>query len=175
MLKIVAVVIVVLIAAVLIFAATRPDTFRIQRSSVIKAPPARVFALIDDFHRWVEWSPWEKVDPALQRTYGGTPSGKGATYAWEGNSKVGKGSMQITESSSPSRIVIQLDFLKPFEAHNIAEFTLEPDGEGSRVTWAMHGPRPYLFKVMHLFFDMDGMVGGDFEKGLADLKRLAEQ
>ena len=175
MFKIIAVVVVVLLAALLVYAATKPDTFRVQRATSIKAPPEKIFPLINDFHSWGSWSPWEKKDPAMKRTHSGAPSGKGAVYEWEGNSQVGKGSMEITESSKPSRVTIKLDFIKPFEAHNIAEFTLEPKGDSTNVTWAMHGRTPYFAKVVHVFFNMDRMVGKDFETGLANMKAVAEK
>ncbi len=174
-LKIVLIVVAVLVLAVLIIAATRPGTFRVQRSASIKAPPERIFPLIDDFHSWGLWSPWEKIDPALKRTFTGAPSGKGAMYAWEGNSKVGTGSMEITESTPSSRILIKLDFIKPFEGHNITDFTLAPQSDMTEVTWLMHGPVPYFGKIMHMFINMDKMVGGQFETGLANLKAAAEQ
>src|SRR5436190_5964080 len=123
----------------------RPDSFRIERSAVIKAPPEKIFPFIDDFHRWTAWSPWEKIDPQLKRTYSGAASGKSAAYAWEGNSKVGAGSMEITESAAPARIVLKLDFIKPFEGHNITEFTLAPGAQGeTKLTWVMSGPSPYI-------------------------------
>lgn len=175
MFKTIAIVIVVLIAAVLLFAATKPDTFRIERSASIQAPPEKVFTFINDFRNWGAWSPWEKKDAAMKRTLGATASGKGAVYEWDGNKDVGQGRMEITESTPPSRIAIQLDFTKPFEAHNIVEFTLEPKGDSTNVTWAMHGPSPYLSKIMGLFFSMDKMVGKDFEAGLANLRSAAEK
>ena len=175
MFKTIAIVVAVLIGAILVFAATRPDAFRLERSTTVKAPPEKVFALINDFHAWTSWSPWEKIDPALKRDYSGAASGKGAAYAWEGNSKVGAGRMEITESSSPSKIVIKLDFLKPFEGHNTAEFTMESKDGSTRVTWAMFGPNPYLAKLMQMFFSMDSMVGKQFEEGLANLKAGAEK
>jgi uncharacterized protein YndB with AHSA1/START domain len=168
-------VIAALIAVVLIIAATKPDAFRVERETSIKAPPDRVFAYINDFHHWPAWSPWEKIDPALKRTYSGPTSGVGSLYAWEGNSKVGSGSMEIRESSPPGKVLIKLDFLKPFEAHNTAEFTMVPKGDTTDVTWAMYGPSPYFSKIMQTFMSMDKMVGGDFEKGLANLKAAAEQ
>lgn len=174
MLKLILIVVVVAIVAVLVLAATRPDAFRVERSAAIKAPPEKIFPFINDFHNWPAWSPWEKMDPALTRTYSGPSSGKGAHYAWEGNSKVGSGSMEISEASPPGKIVIRLDFMKPFEAHNIAEFTLVPGGDSTTVTWAMYGPLPYMAKIMHLFFSMEKMVGGSFEEGLANLKAAAE-
>ena len=175
MLKAIALVVVAAIAGVLIYAATLPDTFRIERSATIGAPPEKVYAYLNDFHRWTAWSPWEKKDPAMQRTHSGAPAGKGAVYAWDGNSEVGQGRMEIVESTEPARVQIQLDFLKPFEAHNTAEFALAPAAGGTQVTWAMHGPAPYLSKLMQVFVSMDRMVGPDFEAGLANLKRVAEQ
>jgi len=175
MLETIAIIAVILIAAVLIHAATKPNTFRLQRTTSIKAPPERIFPLIDDFHNWTSWSPWEKIDPALKRTYGGSARGKGAAYDYEGNSKVGAGHMEIAESSPPSRVLINLHFIKPFRANNIAEFTLQPVGDSTNVTWAMYGPSPYIAKLMTTFFSMDKMVGGQFEEGLANLKALAEK
>ena len=174
MLKITAIGVVVLVAAVLLFAATRPDNFSVQRTTSIKAPPEKIFPLINDLHRWTSWSPWEKMDPEMKRTYSGTASGKGAAYAWQGNSKVGEGRMEISDTSPPSKVTIKLDFIKPFEAHNTAEFTLEPKGDSTSVTWKMHGPSPYLAKVMGIFVSMDSMIGKDFETGLANLKTAAE-
>lgn len=175
MLRTIIIVIVVLVAAVLIYAATRPDTFRVQRTTSIKAPPEKIFPLINDFHNFGAWSPYEKKDPNMKRTLSGATHGKGAVYEWEGDYNVGKGRMEITETSPPSRVTIKLDFVKPFETHNIVEFTLEPQGDSTSVTWAMHGPSPYVAKVMHVFFDMDSMVGKDFETGLANLKAIAEK
>ena len=175
MFKKIALVVAVLIAAVLIFAATKPDIFRVERKASIKAPPEKVFALINDFKSWTAWSPWEKKDPAMKRTYGAVTSGKGATYAWEGNKDVGSGSMEIVESIAPSKVGLKLDFLQPFEAHNTVNFTLVPAGEITNVTWAMQGPTPYFAKIIHVFMDMDSMVGKDFEAGLANLKVAAEK
>ena len=175
MIKKIAIAIAVLIAGILGFAATKPDTFRVQRAAGIKAPPEKVFALINDFKRWDAWSPWEKKDPAMKRTWGAVTSGKGAMYAWDGNSDVGKGSMEIAESVPSSRVALKLDFEKPFEAHNIVTFTLEPKGDVTNVTWAMQGPAPFLTKVIQVFCDMDSMVGKDFEAGLASLKKLTEK
>jgi hypothetical protein len=168
-------IIVIAVLGLLAFASTKPDAFRIQRSATIKAPPDRLFGLINDFHNWGTWSPWEKLDPALQRTYSGMASGKGAIYEWEGNKQVGKGRMEITESTAPSKIVIKLDFLKPFEAHNTAEFTLEAQGDSTHITWAMLGRNPFMMKVMGLFMNMDSMIGKDFEKGLASMRRATEK
>lgn len=175
MFKKIVIVVVVIIAGILIFAATKPDTFRVQRAADIKAPPEKIFALINDFKAWPAWSPWEKKDPAMKRTYGAVTRGKGATYAWEGNSDVGEGSMAITESTPPSKLAMKLDFVKPFEGHNRVEFTLEPKGDMTNVTWAMQGPTPYFAKIIHVFINMDTMVGKDFESGLANLKAAAEK
>lgn len=166
--------IVLLVIVVLAFAASRPDSFRVERQIVVNAPAERLFALIEDFHQWGLWSPWEKLDPQLKRTHSGPPKGVGATYAWEGNPNVGSGRMEILEAVPPSRVLIKLDFLKPFEAHNRAEFTLTPEGEGTRVLWAMTGAQPFPMKVMGLFMSMDSMVGKDFEKGLTAMKSAAE-
>jgi hypothetical protein len=170
--KILLVVLVVAVAGVLAFAATKPDTFRVQRSASIKAPPEKISAVLSDFRAWKAWSPWEKMDPAMKRSYGGAPKGKGSTYAWEGN-EVGQGRMEITEAAT-NRVAMDLDFVKPFEAHNKVEFTLQPRGEATEVTWAMVGPVPYSAKIMHVFLNMDRMVGSQFEAGLADLKTLTE-
>lgn len=175
MFKTIAIIIAVLVAGILLFAATKPDIFRVQRSTTIKAPPEKIFAHINDFRNWGAWSPYEKKDPAMKRTFGGATSGKGATYAWDGNKEIGQGSMEITESTAPSKVALKLDFVKPFEAHNVVDFTLEPKGESTIVTWDMRGPAPYVAKIMHVFFDMDSMVGKDFEAGLANLKALAEK
>ena len=166
-------VIIAAIAGLLIYAATRPDSFRLERSTAIKAPTEKVHALIDDFHNWPSWSPWENKDPAMKRTYSGAPKGKGTVYDWDGNKNVGLGRMEITDSA-PAMIIIKLDFFKPFEAHNTAEFTLAQQGESTQVTWAMYGPSPFMAKLMGLFFNMEKMVGPDFEAGLANLKSAAE-
>jgi uncharacterized protein YndB with AHSA1/START domain len=175
MFKTIAIVVTVLIAGVLLFAATRPDTFRVERSVTIKAPPEKIYPYFDDFNRWAVWSPWEKLDPAIKRTFSGAPAGKGSVYAWEGNSKVGAGRMEILESLPSSKLLIKLDFIKPFEGHNTAEYTLVPSGDTTRVTWVMYGPAPYVTKLMGVFVSMDSMIGKDFEAGLANLKAAAEK
>jgi len=172
---IIAIVLAIAIAIILILAATRPDTFSVQRTAAIEAPPEKLFALINDFHQWGSWSPWENKDPAMKRTYSGAGSGRGAVYAWDGNKNVGSGRMEILDASVPSKIVIKLDFLKPFEAHNTAEFTLLPQGDATRLTWLMHGPAIFMARVMHVFMDIDKMVGKDFEIGLSNLRRLTEK
>ena len=168
-------IIAILVAAVLIYAATRPDSFRIERSTSIKALPEKIFPLINSFHQWEAWSPWEKVDPQIKRAYSGAEAGRGAIYAWQGNKNIGHGRMEIIESMENSRLVIKIDFLKPFEAHNTVEFTLEPQGETTKVTHAMFGPTPFISKVMGLFCNMERMVGPKFEEGLASVKALAEK
>jgi len=175
MIKTIVIIIVVLVVALLIYAATKPDTFRVQRAISIKAPPEKIFLLINDLHNWSAWSPYEKKDPMMKRTLSGAANGKGAVYEWEGDRNVGKGRMEITDTSPPSRVTINLDFVKPIEAHNIAEFTLEAKGDSTNVTWAMHGPNSYMAKVIHIFFSMDSMVGKQFETGLANLKTIAEK
>src|SRR5689334_7751169 len=175
MLKIIGIVAALVVAAVLGIAATRPDTFRVERSASISAPPDKIYPLINDFHAWQAWSPWEKMDPAMKRTFGDNTVGKGATYTWEGNSKVGQGSMQITESAAPSKVTIDLHFIKPMEGRDVAEFTLTPNGNATTVSWAMHGPNPFIAKVIGLFCNMDRMIGKDFETGLGNLKALAEK
>jgi hypothetical protein len=171
--KIVLIVLVVAVAGVLAFAATKPDSFRVQRSASIKAPPEKISAVLSDFQAWKAWSPWEKMDPAMKRSYGGALKGKGATYAWDGN-EVGQGRMEITEAAT-NRVALDLDFVKPFEAHNKVEFTLQPKGDATELTWAMVGPVPYPAKILHVFVNMDRMVGSQFEAGLADLKTLTEK
>jgi hypothetical protein len=175
MIKAILIAVALLIAGVLVFASTKPDTFRVVRSTTIKAPADKVFPLINDFRTWGSWSPYEKKDPAMKRTFGATASGKGAAYAWDGNKEIGQGSMEITESSPSSEVRLKLDFVKPFEAHNIVDFTLKPEGDATRITWAMHGPAPFFSKLMQVFCDMDTMVGTDFEAGLANLKAIAER
>jgi hypothetical protein len=175
MFKIIALVVVVLLAALLIYAATKPDTFSVQRSASINAPPKKIFAHINDFHSWGPWSPYEKKDPAMKRTYSGSANGRGAVYEWDGDKTVGKGRIEITESSPPTKVTMALDMLTPFEAHNIVVFTLDPKGDSTSVTWAMNGQTPYIAKVVHVFLDMDTMVGKDFETGLANLKTIAEK
>jgi uncharacterized protein YndB with AHSA1/START domain len=179
MLKTIVIVVLLLIAVplavVLALAATKPDTFRVERATAIKAPPEKIFPLINDFHAWEAWSPYEKKDPNMKRTLSGASAGKGAVYEWDGDGNVGAGRMEITESSPSSKLELNLDMLKPLAAHNVVEFTLEPEGDATTVTWAMKGEAPYFAKVIHVFLDMDTMVGSDFEVGLANLKALAEK
>jgi hypothetical protein len=164
-----------ILVGILIIAATRPDEFRVERSISINAPADKIFPLMNDLRAFSIWSPYEKLDPAMKRSYSGPASGVGAVYEWEGNKNVGHGRMEITHATPPTSVLIQLDFFSPFEAHNTAAFTLKPEGDSTTVTWAMFGPAPYMSKVMSLFFSMDSMVGTQFEEGLTNLKQLAEK
>jgi len=169
------IILVVIIAAVLIYAATRPNDFVVTRTASIKAPPEAIFPLINDFGRWPTWSPYEKLDPNMKRTLSGAPSGTGAVYAWEGSNKVGAGRMEIRDVAPPSKVVIQLDFIRPFEGHNVTEFALVPKGASTDVQWTMRGPANFMTKLMGLFMSMDKMIGRDFERGLANLKEVVEK
>ncbi len=175
MIKIIAIVIVVFIAGILGYAATRPDTLRVQRATTIHAAPDKIFAFINDFRSWPSWSPYEKKDPLMKRTLSGAASGKGAIYEWDGDKNIGKGRMEILDTTPGSKIVIKLDFFSPFEGHNTAEFALSPKGNATDLTWLMYGPNTFMGKVMGTFINMDKMIGDDFEVGLANLKVMAEQ
>ena len=172
---IIAVVLAIAIAVVLILAARKPATFSVVRAIDVKAPPEKIFPLINDFHQWVSWSPYENKDPAMKRSYSGAESGTGAIYGWEGNSNVGAGRMEILDASVPSKILIKLDFFKPFEGHNTAEFTMLPQDDATHLSWVMRGPAPFISKLMQVFMNLDHMVGKDFEIGLANLKKLTEK
>ena len=174
-LLVIVVVLAVVVAGVLVIAATKPDSFRVQRSTTIKAAPDKIFALINDFKAWPKWSPYENRDPNLQRKLSGADAGPGSVYEWNGDKNVGQGRMEILESTAPTKITIKLDFLKPFEAHNTAIFTMVPHGDTTEVTWAMEGPSPFISKVMGIFMNFDTLIGTDFETGLTNLKRLTEQ
>lgn len=162
------------LAGLLAYAATRPDTFRLQRSLLINAPPARLHALINDLRQFNTWNPYEKKDPAIQGSYRGPAAGPGARYEFQGNRDVGAGSLEIIDSA-PSRVALRLDMSAPMQASNLIEFTLVPRANGTEVTWAMEGNCPYVAKLMGVFLDMEAMVGRDFEAGLAKLKARAEQ
>ena len=172
---IIAVGLAIAIAVVLILAARKPATFSVVRAIDVKAPPEKIFPLINDFHQWVSWSPYENKDPAMKRSYSGAESGTGAIYGWEGNSNVGAGRMEILDASVPSKILIKLDFFKPFEGHNTAEFTMLPQDDATHLSWVMRGPAPFISKLMQVFMNLDHMVGKDFEIGLANLKKLTEK
>jgi hypothetical protein len=169
------IVVVLIVAAFLVLLAFRPNTFRVQRTVVIAAPADRIYPYIADFHAdgWGQWSPWEGIDPNLKRTFSGAESGLGAVYNWDGDNKVGSGRMEIVRAE-PSRIDIKLDFYKPMKNSTTAQFTIDPDGAAQRVTWAMSGPVPYMARAFHLIFNMDKMIGGQFDQGLQKLKARAE-
>ncbi len=168
-------VVVLALVVFLVIAAMQPAAFKIERSAVIGASREAVFPLIEDFHQWSRWSPWEKLDPSMQRTYSGAEKGIGAQYAWAGNKKAGEGRMTILECQAPQTVVIKLEFLKPFAATNHATFLLTPAGEGTKVTWSMTGDRPFMMKAFSLVMNMDKLVGGDFEKGLANMDAAVRQ
>ena len=156
-------------------AATKPDTFAVQRSVTIAAPPERIMGLVCDFRNWRSWSPWEELDPAMERSFAGAPIGVGAVYSRKGNADVGAGRMEIVEVAMPTKAVIKLAFLSPIESNNMTTFSLVPEGANTRVLWETSGPMHYITKVMNVFVSMDKMIGPDFERGLARLKAAAEK
>ena len=163
------------LGAFALYVASRPAAFRNERSLTLPAKPEALFGLINDFHEWAAWSPWEKHDATMTKTFEGPSAGAGAVYRWRGNNKVGEGSMTIVDSVSPSRVEIALSFLKPFAADNKATFTLAPDGEGTKVTWVMVGERNFPMKAFGVFMDMDEMIGKDFVAGLTALGQAASK
>src|SRR5262252_6160658 len=165
----------IVVAALLAYAATKPDTFRVQRSTGINAPAERIFPLIANLKSMNTWNPFVDPDPAIKIAYSGPDSGKGAAHTWRGNSKVGEGRIEITDAVPSSRVAMQLNMLKPVKAHNAVEFTLQPTGSETTVTWAMSGRQPFLAKLMTVFIDCDKMVGSQFERGLGKLKTISEQ
>ncbi len=170
------IIIAVLVVGLLGYAATRPGTLVVSRTASINTPPEKVYAIVADFHRWAEWSPYEVRDPAMKRTLSGAAQGLGAVYEWDGNQAVGAGRMEIIDAPAPSRLTMKLDFLRPFEGHNRAEYTFTPTAAGgTQVTWTMTDPSPFVQKLMGVFIDMDNMIGRDFATGLANLKALAEK
>ncbi len=170
--------ILIIVAAVVvvfvIVVATRPARYRVARTATIAAPAPVVFEQVNDFHKWEAWNPWAKVDPAMRQIYEGPPSGPGSVYTWEGNREVGEGRMTMTNCRPPELIKIRMDFLKPFAATSTTQFTFKPDGDRTAVTWSMEGNNNFIAKAVHLFMDMDKMIGGMFEKGLADIKTIVE-
>lgn len=176
MLKRILLVVVLLVVCILGYASTRPDSFTVERKISINAAPEKIYANVVDFKAWAAWSPWEKLDPKMNKTLGGPPSGVGATYAWTGNSDVGEGKMEVTGATPSSQVVVKIDFIKPFESRgNMATFTLVPNGGATDVTWSMNGPSPYVSKLMGVFVSMDKMIGKDFENGLSQLKAASEK
>jgi uncharacterized protein YndB with AHSA1/START domain len=165
----------VIIIALLVYAASWPDTFRVHRSTAINAPAERIFPLIANLKSMNTWNPFVEPDPAIKISYSGPESGKGAAHTWSGNSKVGEGRIEVTEATPSSRVALRLEMVKPMKADNAVEFTLQPNGNGTVVTWAMSGKQPLMAKIMTIFIDCDRMVGSQFEKGLASLKTIAER
>ena len=174
MLKIILIVLAVIIVVLAIAIATQPGEFRVSRNATMSAPPQVVFAQVDDLRKWEAWNPWQKVDPAMKLTFAGPPTGPGASYSWAGDKNVGEGRLTITESRPNDLVRIKLEFMKPFTATNIATFTFKPEGNQTAVTWSMEGSNNFVAKALHLFMNMDRMVGGEFEKGLADMKKVVE-
>jgi uncharacterized protein YndB with AHSA1/START domain len=174
MLATVLIIVPAIVVVFVVIVALQPADFRIQRTALIAAPAQAVFAQVNEFRKWLAWSPWEKMDPALTRTYDGPPAGTGAKYAWQGNKNVGEGRMTITESRPGELVRIKLEFFKPFAATNTAEFTFKPESGGTAVTWSMTGRNHFMAKAISLFMNMDKMVGGQFEQGLAQMKSVVE-
>jgi len=174
MLQIILIAFAVIVIVLVIVVAMQPSEFRVARSATISAPPPAVFAQVNDFHKWEAWNPWGKIDPAMKQTYEGAPAGVGAIYTWVGNKNVGEGRMTLTESRPSDLIRIKLEFFKPFAGTNIAEFTFKPAGNQTAVTWSMAGKNNFMAKAIHLFMNMDKMIGGQFETGLAQMKSIVE-
>ena len=164
----------VIVIVVVVVVAARPAEFRVARTARIADPPAAVFAQVNDFHKWDAWNPWATLDPAMKQSYAGAPAGAGAVYTWAGNSHVGEGRMTLTESRPSDLIRIKMEFLKPFAGTSTAEFTFRPEGDQTVVTWSMEGRNNFMAKAIHLVMNMDTMIGGQFEKGLAQMKAVAE-
>ena len=169
------IVIVAAIALLLVVASMKPNNFEVSSSVTIEATSDKISPYIEDYRKWELWSPFEKLDPQIKRIYSGSESGVGAKYRWEGNNKAGVGEMQIIESTPGAKVIMKLDFMKPFAAHNIGEFTMQPDGQGTKVTWLMKGPRPFIGKVMNTIMNIDKMIGSQFEEGLRSLKAKVEE
>ena len=175
MLKKIAIVVVILVLVVLGLVASQPDSYSVTRTIAIKAPPEKIMPLISDFHNWPQWSPWEKLDPNLKRTFSGAPKDVGAVYAWEGNKDVGSGRMEITSLVPSSKVGIKLDFFTPMASTSQTDFVLEPQGEMTTVSWTMSGKSGFATKLMTVFTSLDKMIGPDFEKGLSQMKAVAEK
>jgi hypothetical protein len=171
-LTLIALAVIIVVAAVVV--ALQPDEFRVARSATISAPAPVVFTQVNDLHKWDAWNPWQKKDPAMKLSFAGPPAGPGASYSWAGNNEVGEGRLTITESRPSDLVRIKLEFMKPFAATNTAQFTFEPEGNRTAVTWSMEGRNNFFAKALHLVMNMDKMVGGEFEKGLADMKAVVE-
>jgi Polyketide cyclase / dehydrase and lipid transport len=163
-----------IIVVLAVIVALQPSEFRVARSATMSAPAPTVFAQVNDFHKWEAWNPWGKIDPAMKQAYEGAPAGTGAIYTWAGNNEVGEGRMTIIESHPGELIRVKLEFFKPFAATNTAEFTFKPEADQTVVTWSMVGEKNFMAKAIHLFINMDKMIGGQFEKGLAQMKSVVE-
>ena len=164
----------VIIIVLVVIVALQPNDYRVARSTTISALPPEVFAQVNDFHKWAAWNPWGKIDPAMKQTYEGAPTGTGAIYTWIGNKEVGEGRMTIIESRPSDLIRIKMEFFKPFAGISTAEFTFKPEGKQTAVRWSMSGDKNFMAKAIHLFMNMDKMIGGQFEKGLAEMKSIVE-
>lgn len=162
------------VAGVVGYAASRPDTFRYERSITINASPETIWAFVADFHNFEKWSPWQKLDPGMKQIHTGSASGVGAVYEWVGSSKVGQGRMEITAAEPGKAVIVDLHFLKPFEARNVTEWLIEPQGGGAKVRWVMHGPQTFVSKLMGVVMNMEKMLGENFDEGLGNLKRVME-
>jgi hypothetical protein len=174
MLKKILIAVAVIIVVLAVIVALQPSEFRVARSATISAPAPAVFAQVNDFHKWEAWNPWGKIDPAMKQSYEGAPAGTGAVYTWAGNNEVGEGRMTIIESRPSELIRVKLEFFKPFAATNTAEFAFKPEASQTVVTWSMFGEKNFMAKAIHLFMNMDKMIGGQFEKGLAEMKSVVE-
>jgi hypothetical protein len=174
MLKTILIALAVIVIIFVVVVVMQPSEFRVARSTTISASPSAVFAQVNDFHKWGAWNPWGKIDPAMKQAYEGAPAGSGAIYTWAGNNEVGEGRMTITESRPNDLIRVKLEFFKPFAANSLAEFNFNPEGNQTVVTWSMTGQNNFMAKAIHLFMNMDKMIGGQFEKGLAEMKSVAE-
>ena len=174
MLKTILISLAVIVIVLAVIVALQPSEFRVARSTTISASPATVFAQVNDFHKWEAWNPWGKIDPAMKQAYAGAPAGSGAIYTWAGNNEVGEGRMTITESRPNDLILVKLEFFKPFSGNSLAEFTFKPEGNQTVVTWSMSGQNNFIAKAMCMVMNMDKMVGGEFEKGLASIKSIVE-
>ncbi len=175
MLKKIAIALTVILVVIVGLALSKPDSYTVERSATIKAPPEKLIGMISDFHQWGAWSPWEKIDPKMERTFSGAASGKGAAYHWKGNSDVGEGRMEVTDVTMPTSVAIKLDFIAPFNSANTTVFKLAPQGENTTITWTMKGPMAFTTKLMAVFVSMDAMIGKDFQQGLANMKAVAEK
>jgi hypothetical protein len=169
------IVVVLVLAGFLLYVLTRPNELRVERKGRMRARPEQLFEELNDLRRWVGWSPWERLDPAMVKTHSGAERGVGAIYSWKGNAKVGEGRMEILESSPPTLVRIKLDFIKPFPSSNTTTFTLAPQGEFTEMTWAMRGPAGFMTKLMCVFMDLDQAIGKDFERGIANLREVVEE